>query len=164
MHVGLFLCQRGRCFLGSCLRLGIFLVCVSGARTVVAVIGAATGTFFALVVGDGMVGACVGTFALDPGRAFAFALALALVSGVVEASMLWNQNLNSYRSIDVIEYVSEHAWSWGSGSPKCGGAHTYVRVCPRSVSGLANLCSYFRSYLLEQLNSSLFFVNRRASC
>ena len=57
MHVGPFLCQRGRCSLGSCLRLGIRLVCVIGARTVVAVIGAATGTFVAVVVGDGMVGA-----------------------------------------------------------------------------------------------------------
>ena len=120
------------------MRLGILLVCVSGARTVVVVIGAATGTFFALVVGDGMVGACVGTFALDPGRAFAFALALAPVSAVVEASMLWNQNLNSYRSIDVIEYVPEHAGCRGSGSPKCGGAHTYLSLRPRSVSVLAN--------------------------
>ena len=33
------------------------------------------------------------------------------ISGLVEASMLWNQNRNSYRNIDVIEYVPEHAWS-----------------------------------------------------
>ena len=59
MHVGRFLCQRGRGSLGSCLRLGIRIVCVIGARTVVAVIGAATGTFVAVVVGDGMVGARV---------------------------------------------------------------------------------------------------------
>ena len=85
IHVGPFLCQRGRCWLGSFLCLGIRLVCVFSARTVVAVIGAATGTFVAVVVGDGMVGACVGTFALDPGRAFASAFALALVSGVVDA-------------------------------------------------------------------------------
>ena len=70
MHVGRFLCQRGRGSLGSCLRLGIRIVCVIGARTVVAVIGAATGTFVAVVVGDGMVGARVGTLALAPGLAF----------------------------------------------------------------------------------------------
>ena len=67
MHVGPFLCQRGRCSLGSCLRLGIRLVCVIGARTVVAVIGAATGPFGAVVVGDGMVGARVGPLRLPLG-------------------------------------------------------------------------------------------------
>ena len=32
-------------------------------------------------------------------------------SGIVRATMLWNQHRNSYRNIDVIEYVPEHAWS-----------------------------------------------------
>ena len=64
MHVGPFLCQRGRCSLGGWLRLGVRLVCVISARTVVAVIGAATGTFVAVVFGDCMVGARVGTLAL----------------------------------------------------------------------------------------------------
>ena len=31
--------------------------------------------------------------------------------GLVEATMLWNQNRSSYRSIDVIDFVPEHAWS-----------------------------------------------------
>ena len=80
MHVGRFLCQRGRGSLGSCLRLGIRIVCVIGARTVVAVIGAASGTFVAVFVGDDMVGARVGTRAFAPGLAFALAVALAFVS------------------------------------------------------------------------------------
>ena len=33
------------------------------------------------------------------------------MSGSVEASMLWNQDRSSYRSIDVIGDVPEHAWS-----------------------------------------------------
>ena len=78
MHVGRFLCQRGRGSLGSCLRLGIRIVCVIGARTVVAVIGAATGTFVAVVVGDGMVGARVGTLALALGLALCLPLPLPL--------------------------------------------------------------------------------------
>ena len=78
MHVGPFLCQRGRCCLGSCLCLGIRLVCVFSARTVVAVIGAATGTFVAVVFGEGMVGARVGTFALALGLATCSPLPLPL--------------------------------------------------------------------------------------
>ena len=57
MHVVLFVRQGCRCISGCCLLAGIRLVCVIGARTVVAVIGAASGTFVAVVVGDGMVGA-----------------------------------------------------------------------------------------------------------
>ena len=60
MHVGPFLCQRGQCPIGSCLRLGT--------RTVGPVIGAAAGTFVAVVVGEDMVGAEVGTLGLALGR------------------------------------------------------------------------------------------------
>ena len=88
MHVVLFVRQRCRCIIGCCLLAGIRLVCVIGAKSVVTMIAAFTGTFVVVVVSNDMAGACDSAFVFAFGLALARALALALVSRMLKCPVL----------------------------------------------------------------------------